>query len=47
MFMFRCTDIEKKLNSGGGVIILGQTTRGGSQKLNPCSLGGGQENDIY
>ena len=30
-----------------GVIILGQTTRGGPQKLNPCSWGEGQENDIY
>ena len=29
-----------------GVIILGQTTRGGPQKLN-LVLGGGQENDIY
>ena len=30
-----------------GVVILDQTTRGGPQKLNPCSWGGGQENDIY
>ena len=25
---------------------LGQTTGGGPQKLNPCSWGGGQENNI-
>ena len=30
-----------------GAIILGQTTRGGLQKLNPCSWGGGQENYVY
>ena len=35
--MYRCR--EKKLNSGEGFIILGQTTRGGPQKLNPCSWG--------
>ena len=44
--MFRFTDIERKSSILGGVIILGQTTRGGPQKLNHCSWGG-QENDIY
>ena len=30
-----------------GVIILGQTTRGGPQKLNPCSWGWGVKKMIY
>ena len=41
--MFRYTDIERKSSILGGVIILGQTTRGGPQKLNPCSWGGGKK----
>ena len=44
-----CLDLQmlrEKVQFWGGVIILGQTTRGGPQKLNPCSWGG-QEKDIY
>ena len=38
-----CLDVQilrEKVEFWGGVIIFGQTTRGGPQKLNPCSWGG-------